>query len=89
MKKKLLIAVVVVGAVMGGRYSFAKLEGYVPEWKAQAPVPYVTVKEPIPPGWTINNRFGLWTVKSCNFGGVEAQCSYAIDQDESKKEVKR
>jgi hypothetical protein len=91
MNKKLhrgIAAAAAAAAIMAGGFAFAKLEGCVPEWKSQPPIPYIT--GPTPPGWTLNDRFGKWVVKTCRFGTIEAQCSYADKPaDDDAKEVKR
>ena len=79
MKRKIVmpLAAAVIAAAGAGGYAFAKLEGYsVPQWEAKSAIPYVNA--PTPPGWILNERFGLWTAKACKFGEVEAQCSYSV-----------
>jgi hypothetical protein len=92
MKRKIvmpLAAAAVIAAAGASGYAFAKLEGYsLPQWESKSPIPYVTGSTP--PGWILNDRFGLWTAKTCKFGEVETQCSYTVtNQDAKEKEVKR
>ena len=80
-KLHIVLAVLAVAALSWGGYSLAKLENIVPEWSTQPPIKYLSNVPASPPGWVLNERFGTWAVKTCKFGEVEAQCSYAVQSD--------